>query len=367
MPSALPSMKSFSFFSRKRHTERGSSSEDDADPACIEPYEDIAPPGLAEERYTWTYGTSSQFRNEKAKKSKGKRSAAEPGMLPEIGQLYREREEDPWDEWMPENADRDLEETSAYKKFAMIVRREKKRGKAGLALHSIVIQSPLLRKVLDVAFDGYDGISTKLKTLKLYAPMHEFYFCWHRFEKLCHDEKDTTTKDHIDLLFQTVHQEISPHIEAMEDLTQNGVITFEYLWAMFPPGLQVYSKIDDQDRVFSFQKGYYGQDPSGARIFSLECRYIDCDGTQFGYVTTSLKIHEFSGTTKIADLAVCPVHLHPDSQMLLDRLIRRGERFESLNGFHHVAYSGYYISKARYEHRKRHVCSTSKRGDCNSR
>ena len=122
-------------------------------------------------------------------------------MLLEAGHLYREHEEDGWDEWAPDDADRDLETSSRYQKYAIVIRRQKKRGTPGLPLHSIIIHSPLLRGLLDRTFEGYDGISTKLSKLKFYAPFHEFYYRWHRFEKLMEQEESETTKQHLALFY----------------------------------------------------------------------------------------------------------------------------------------------------------------------
>ena len=303
----------------------------------------------------WRSASSNHPRKNKSKRAKKQSSDNSPGMTSEVGQLYRDNDESQWDEWMPDSVGRDLEDSSEYKKFAVIVRRERRQGKPGIPLHSVVVQSPLLRKVLDLVFEGYEGISTKLRHLKFYAPMHEFYFCWHRFEKLYQDKKDNKTRQHLDLLYPIISEEILPHIQTMEDMTKNGVITFKYLWAIFPPGMAVYSKVDDQDRFFSLKNGEYIREMNGSKIFRILCQYIDCDGTQFGHVAKSLYIYPFDGLRKITDLDVCPGHLRPDKKSILEKLLRRGEAFENLNGYNHVAYSGFYIDRSSRSYRKRHV------------
>jgi hypothetical protein len=277
-------------------------------------------------------------------------------MMLEVGELFREDEDSPWDEWIPDDVVGGTAIFPEFQPYALILRREKKNSKSGLVLHSIIVQSPLLRKVLDTLFSGYDGISTKLRELKFYAPFHEFYYRWHRFEQLYQQERDKETEQHLALFYPIISKEILPHIRTMEDLTYNGVISFEYLWAIFPPGMDIYSKVDGQDRLYKLKQCRYGKTMANVPSFNISCRYIDCDGTSFGYRSTSMTIDYFDDIKKIIDLNVLPSHLHPDAESLLDKLHSRGEKFEKLNGFNHLAYSGFYIDQSPGKlPRKRHV------------
>lgn len=268
-------------------------------------------------------------------------------------ELYRQDEDDEWDEWMPDDAGNPSGDNTEDQKYAVVIRREKRRGKRGLFLHSIIINSPLLRRVLDDVFDGYDGISTKLRELVFYPPLHEFYYRWHLFENTYLTEQDEPTKEHLELLYTFMSGQILPHIATMEDLTKNQVISYDYLWAIFSPGMDVYSKVDDQDRLFSLERGVYQSFP--VDYFELRCRYIDSDGTKFGFVSKTFDIYRFDGVKKITDLDVFPSHLHADLEALLERLDCRGERFEEMNGFNHVLYSGFYIDRSAEPPRRRHV------------
>lgn len=277
------------------------------------------------------------------------------GMRPETKQLYRPDDRSVWDEWKPGNTGTDVEAGSYAEECALIVRHEPHPSNNNqAALHSITVQSPLIKKVLDSTFEGYEGLNTQLKQLTFQAPFHPFYYRWHRFEELRQIEQDQETKNHLDLLYSVLGKEILPHIEAMKDFTKNNVIKFDHLWTMFAPGMEVYSKIDGQDRIVSLRDSTYGANMSG-EFFSLECRYIDCDGSSFGYVDTSIEINSFHGVKKLVNLDAIPVHLHPSIEELVDRLHVRGDRLEQLNGFCHMSYSGFYTSRSSRQVRKRHV------------
>ncbi|KAH6640030.1 P-loop containing nucleoside triphosphate hydrolase protein [Truncatella angustata] len=276
------------------------------------------------------------------------------GMRPEIKQLYRTDGRSHWDDWDPENTPMDVEASSYAQECALIVRKLPQQDTHQIALDSITVQSPLIKNVLNLVFEGYEGLDTRLKQLTFSAPFHPFYYRWHRLRKVRDDEQDYDTKVHIDLLYTILKQEILPHIEAMEDFVKNEAINYNYLWTIFAPGMELYSKVNSQDRMFLLTNTSYGGNMSG-EFFSLDCQYIDCDGSTFGHITTSIDIYKFEGVKKITELDVFPCHLHHDAEGVVERLHARGEKSEQLNGLHHVMYSGFYTTTSSKQARKRYV------------
>jgi len=221
-----------------------------------------------------------------------------PGMRPEIQQFYRPNDRSPWSGNVPDKTAADIQANSYAQECVLIVHREFHPITNAVSLYSITVQSPLARKALDKIFQGYKGISTRLKQLVFEAPFHPFYYRWHRFEQLLQTEQDEETKSHLDLLHSAINEEIMPHIQTMEDLTKNDVITFDHLWAIFVPDTQVYTQIDGQDCLVELMESHYGAS-MGGEFFTLEFRYIDCDGSRFGYVSSSLDIDKFDGVKRI--------------------------------------------------------------------
>jgi hypothetical protein len=277
------------------------------------------------------------------------------GMRPEIKQLYRANDRSVWDEWKPAKTTRDLEAGSYTQECALIVRHEPHPSNDNqAALKSVAVQSPLIKKVLEQVFEDYEGLDMRLKQLTLEAPFHAFYYRWHVFEKSRNEESEEITRAHLDLLYDVLSKEILPHIEAMEDFTRNGVISFAHLWTVFSPGMEIFTLVDGHDCAVVLRQSSYGANMSG-EYFSLECRYIDCDGSNFGYVETSVEINSFHGVKKLTDLDAIPIHLHPDVENLVERLHARGDKFRQLNGFGHMAYSGFYTARSSRQGRRRHV------------
>ena len=63
-------------------------------------------------------------------------------------------------------------------------------------------------------------------------------------------------------------------------------------------------------------------------------------GRVFGKHMSNICVGEFGGTQKINRLSAYPITYHPDPEGLKAALIKRGRKWASLNGVHHVYYNG---------------------------
>lgn len=267
------------------------------------------------------------------------------GMTAESRDLYRKDCDDHWREWAPEEIGVNANSTSA-KKFALIIRRQKHRddtGELAFALYSITVQSPLIKKQLGSVFDGYKGINTNLRKLDFKAPFHEFFYRWEEFVQAMPDENEENevSRSHYKLLFDTISKEMTPHIEQVTDLVKNNVISFQYVWALFEPGIEVYTKVDGHDRILILLHGEYQKTDCGI-IYNLSCRYVDTDGERFGYRGMDIVIQPFGNLRPILELDVVPCRLQPGIEVIREQLIERGQRFVALKGVHHRSYTGVY-------------------------
>lgn len=267
-------------------------------------------------------------------------------MTTEVKNLYREDYYSRWEEWSAEELDTDSE--PALSKFALIVRREMDAGNTqgpAFFLHSIKIHSPLLKEILRPIFAGYQHINTDLEMLEFSAPFHEFYYRWSWFMKAEPAPEDKLAAEHYKLLFDVMNKEIRPHIDHFSDLQTNGVISFDYVWALFHPGEEIYSRGDGHDRLYLLTSGDYVLLDTG-RVYRLSCRYIDTDGVRFGYRDTHLDIPAFGNLMPMASLNVLPGSLYYwlpfDYLQVRQQMKTRGRKFAKLREMSCVAYSGVY-------------------------
>ncbi|KAL6356001.1 hypothetical protein LRP88_09586 [Fusarium phalaenopsidis] len=235
-------------------------------------------------------------------------STVQVGMTAETRDLYRKDSDDPWQEWAPEDIGVNANSAAAAAKFALIIRRQKHRddnGEPALALFSITVQSPLIKKQLGSVFDGYKGINTNLRKLDFKAPFHEFFYRWEEFVQAmpAETEENEVSRSHYKLLFDTISKEMTPHIEQVTDLVKNNVISFQYVWALFEPGIEVYTRVDGHDRILVLDHGEYQNTDCGI-IYNLSCRYVDTDGERFGYRNMDIVIQPFGNLRPILELDV---------------------------------------------------------------
>lgn len=265
------------------------------------------------------------------------------GMELDTKQLYRKSRYDSWIEWSPDD-DLDADDEAEHKRYALVVRREKDPDGPGLIFHSITIQSPLIREFLTKVFEGYRGVFTGLKKLVFLPPFHEFFYRWDRFQQVLSETKDDVALKHIELLHKTIAPQIQAHLDVRKDLLSNGIVTFEYLWAIFEPDTEVFLASDTGDRLFLSRDCYYriGRE---TKTFILNCEYIDHNGTILGWASTELSIPYFNGHMKIADVSPIPSALVPSISEIKQRLTERGKAFEGLNGMHYKTYSGPYLPR----------------------
>jgi hypothetical protein len=300
-------------------------------------------------------------------KSKSSRPAAEFGMTIETRNLYRENSRTSWEELALDDIGPLSQGTSDSEIFALVVRRERTSIEAddpALQLHSITVQSPILKKLLGPVFADYPGINTNLRKVHFHAPFYEFHYRWKRFRDAKPAQEEGMESLHYEKLYDVIAPEIIAGIETQKDLLKNRVMSFQHVWMLFEPGVEIYSRDDDQHRLYLLNSGKY-KEMGGTLIYTLSCRYIDCDGSRFGYATTTLVIEAFEKMKRVTDLSVFPSRFQPGIEKIRVQLRDRGKKFESLRGMHYKSFTGFSRLKGMIE--RYYVCLTNPTPSCSMR
>ncbi|KAH7186068.1 uncharacterized protein B0J16DRAFT_372781 [Fusarium flagelliforme] len=243
-----------------------------------------------------------------------------------------------WVEDYPDNLGMNIEQEEEIKQRAIVVRMRKSHSDGKLLeLDSVIVQNSSLKQTLSEVFNGYQGITTSLKKLVFEAPFHPFYHQWDQFSDILERQKKEDHPGYLfsQLLYKVLHAEIRGEMDEIKDHTEQGIVTFKFLWALFEPGSLLFSLVDGKERFFivssySYQHG----------CLALHTRFVDWDGQKFGYNNKLFPIGQFSGTMNITDLPIYPFHFHPSASSVRDRAIERGRKFQELQGTHYKAYSG---------------------------
>jgi hypothetical protein len=251
-----------------------------------------------------------------------------------------------WQDHIPTDIG-DPAENDKTAKWALLVRNIKVYGDPTkvLAIHSIVVQSPLLKKLLAGVLKGYPGITVGLNRLEFTGKFEPLIHRWAELQaaidKLGNNtEEERTTKEHAKLLQDVLVKEFKSLIDRSQDLKNKRVMTYDNLWTLFQPGATIYTRQDGQETAMTLLNTKYGQDCKGNPCFYIACKFVDWDGTRFGTTKSSSLIYEYAGTRQIAQLRAFPLEYHPDAEALRKRLIERGTKAEALAGPNYRAYHG---------------------------
>lgn len=264
--------------------------------------------------------------------------------------------------WVEENPDdgTNVEESDECLQHAIVVRKKKKHegNRKPLKVDSIVVHSPLIKKVLQKVFTGYPDLVVDLEELVFDAPFSPFFHRWESFEKAKEEESDPLTKSHLTLLYDALAAELKTTIQRHKDLVRHKAIDFEILWTLYTPGSLMYSHDNGHDRLYQTGECEYWQDLSGMK-FTVRCEMIEWDGEKFGKVMLSENISKFKGTRQITTLPSYPLRFHPKAEEMKAKCIARGKRFQELTGVHCKDYKGTGIEYTKYSvqtvESKRHI------------
>ncbi|KAL9594135.1 MAG: hypothetical protein Q9219_007198 [cf. Caloplaca sp. 3 TL-2023] len=286
-----------------------------------------------------------------------------PGMIPEAKNLYRgkldyETGEKPWVDTYPD----DLEEPPENDKtaqYALLIRNTKSHdGRRKLRIHSVIVQSPLLRHALGVVLRNYPGVTTTLDRLTFAPPFKPLVHRWANLLAAVRDETDPTTKSHLDLFHRIMQEELKDDLKARDDYILNNVITWDTCWMIFEPGTIVYFESGNGTGALRLQDSSYTSTSSG-EVFYLTCDMVDWDGEKFGLAKRTIGIWPYEGTTAITDLDAFPLRYREKAAQIKQELIEKGRIFESLSGYHYKHYKGVAEGKGLWGKVKFNVCSSS--------
>lgn len=120
----------------------------------------------------------------------------------------------------------------------------------------------------------------------------------------------------------------------LDTLVAQGEITYDLLWALFPPNtyVQVYHEGTEQELVLHSRGLTYQCTPAG-NFAALKCDLINNDGRMFGLAVDIKKIDQYAGSCQILSLPVVPLELYPEREKLREHAIRRGKQFAGITRY----------------------------------
>nr|GAT46318.1 AAA family [Mycena chlorophos] len=178
-------------------------------------------------------------------------------------------------------------------------------------------------------------------TLTLHQPRlnsQELFHCRRPLRKRLEDEKNKHESNpavisDIGVAMQFIAEDY-PDILGAFDIDIRKEISFDLLWALFPPNVLVYRShiYTEQDQILIARTFEYLDSPGDREqpCAVLECDVVTHDGSLFGFARELIKIPTFSGSRLIQNLSLFPLLWHPRADEITARAMQRGKKIAAM-------------------------------------
>ncbi|KAG6054423.1 hypothetical protein E4U17_003792 [Claviceps sp. LM77 group G4] len=165
----------------------------------------------------------------------------------------------------------------------------------------------------------------------------------HRRERRKNQRRLDNKRMELKVLIKYLDKDYAKVKKSLYPMLDSGIISFEYLWALWKPNTLVFSGTYGQTedpRVFKLDMAARRSSPFQGDFYVVEGKYLEFDGKRFGLGSITEEIADFHGTRKISSLPFYPLSYHKDEPKMRQMLIERGKKFVSLGGIYLKEYSG---------------------------
>ncbi|GLA16454.1 hypothetical protein AnigIFM62618_003033 [Aspergillus niger] len=206
-----------------------------------------------------------------------------------------------------------------FSKTAMVVRRVI--SKQGMVSHvEIDIRSPPLQALFRDLFSDVEGLDLN-KSPPMASP-EVFFWAAPDLMRIKEEEKQKENPNQqlindIGTALQFVEEDFAAQISSLKSLISENQITWDLLWAIFPPKEVIISPrfgLMSEEQAFNLKMSSYQSRPNGQQYFSASADVIKHDGQDFGKATMELEIDKY----------------HDEESAVRERLIARGRKFVAL-------------------------------------
>ena len=212
-------------------------------------------------------------------------------------------------------------------------------GLTPMKLSSITVSSPSIVAAIEPILAEEAFRPADKETMRFYHPFRELYFAYTRILEVADKQNpQTEASAHMKVFVHVLKDLLGGRIAKVDILQSMNQISFDYIWAIFPKDIIVYSRVGDADRLF--------QVVNVKRIGSswqINCRFVQFNGVKFGMDSHSFHLFPFTGARIISDLHVYPIDFNSDPT-LEKRLLERGREVLNYQDTEYRQYVGVHHS-----------------------
>lgn len=137
----------------------------------------------------------------------------------------------------------------------------------------------------------------------------------------------------IEAALDLVQKEYATTTSDLTALSKKGLISYDLLWCLFPPRVEVYSDVNalHEPQILRCRSFSYHEDErTGEKWFAVQSECLNHDSHGFGWSEQLLKIPYFKGPAHITSLLAYPLAYHPKEKDIRAMLQARGKAFVGL-------------------------------------
>ncbi|ATZ58271.1 CND8 [Botrytis cinerea B05.10] len=212
----------------------------------------------------------------------------------------------------------------------------------------LIIHSPHIMKALRSIVEYYPGQSLLGDTISIKEPYGILVHYRKELQEYKENCDDAEASHHISVLQKYLEDNFEEKLKLEDDrhARANPVVTFEMLWMLFKPGMDVYAQFDEQRAGFVLQgceNSTENTRPGQPSPLKVKMWYLDFDGRFVGRRSHEVTIAPFEGEREITSLKVIPAHYIDNNPALSPRkqLEDRGEKFYSMLMGKQMDYRGF--------------------------
>ncbi|KAK0725863.1 P-loop containing nucleoside triphosphate hydrolase protein [Lasiosphaeris hirsuta] len=193
----------------------------------------------------------------------------------------------------------------------------------GFQIQKVLIQSPYLRNALRDTLERYGIVYDRQDIFaESIAPHHGLFFALDRVAELAKTADDEVTRNHCGLLCSVIEEIFGDTVDKLEQLEEQGKITFDLLWTLFPQQ-SVFATQADSTPPLAYRVKSVTQDKNRLKMVHESILF---DGFRYGTHTGVTRIYAFDGAVHTFSIPDLPyIDLNRDDK-LRARLLERGKK-----------------------------------------
>ncbi|RYP51901.1 hypothetical protein DL768_002869 [Monosporascus sp. mg162] len=243
-----------------------------------------------------------------------------------------------WSEF--DNVDDEAEDITARNSQVPIIHRHTYVNKHWIT-DSVTFQDPAMRDVLAEVLHKYQDLDMELENWTLQPPFMPLVHRWDMMKRYQANVAAGTLKNAASALLAFLTPLLASSVLSLAQTKKTGKVNFQNTWQIFPPSSLVMTKfygVDTICRVLKYKKR--PEDRCNPEGWVIDMEFVDWNGENSGYATTSLTIWEFEGYRRVTSLPVFPISFLSDEHEVKEKMIERGRKFEKLRGYHFMLCHG---------------------------